>query len=63
MLVRLGVAGVEWELEVEVVGVVVVVVYARVAGELVGAREALLAAGEGALEWFLAGVRADVARL
>lgn len=52
--------------EMGVVGVlivVVVVVYPRVTGELVGAREAFLAAGEGALEGFLAGVRADVPRL
>ena len=46
-----------------VVWIVVVIVYPRVTGELVGAREPFLAAREGALERFLAGVRADVPRL
>ena len=46
-----------------VVADVVVGVDARVAGELVRAREALLTAGEGAFEWLLAGVGADVSGL
>ena len=46
-----------------VLGVVFVVVYARVAGELVGAGETLLAAGERAEERLLSGVRSYVAGL
>ena len=42
---------------------VVVVVYAGMSGELVGAREALLATREGALERLLPGMRADVTGL
>ena len=47
----------------DVVANVVVGVDARVAGELVRAREALLTAGEGAFEWLLAGVGANVSGL
>ena len=46
-----------------VVCAVVIVVYARVPSELVGAGKALLASGERAFKRFFARVRADVAGL